>query len=179
VSELPTVDAIAAALLLLATLRGLWIGAVREAFSLAGLAAAAWAVSALRVPAGAWLAEHGPFEMTELAARLIAALVLGAATLLAVGVVSRLAHRGMREAGLGLADRVAGGLLGAFEGAVIVALLVFGLSLLLGRDDEALAGTRSLAAFEWVEGKLGWALPEDSPRAELSAPARPSARARG
>ena len=38
---------------------------------------------------------------------------------------------------------------------------------------------RSLAAFEWVEGKLGWALPEDSPRAELSAPARPSARARG
>jgi uncharacterized membrane protein required for colicin V production len=181
VSELPTVDAIAAALLLLASLRGLWIGAVREAFSLAGLAAAAWVVSAFRTPAGAWLAEHGPFEMTELAARVIAALVLGAGTLLAVSVVSRLAHRGMREAGLGLADRVAGGLLGAFEGAVIAAALVFGLTLLLGRDDDALAGTRSLAAFEWVEEKLGFVAPDEQrPRAGLSPPpARPSARARG
>jgi uncharacterized membrane protein required for colicin V production len=181
VSELPTVDAIAAALLLLAALRGLWIGAVREAFSLAGLAAAVWVVSAFRAPAGAWLAEHGPFEMTELAARLIAAVVLGAGTLVAVGVVSRLAHRGMREAGLGLADRLAGGLLGALEGATLVAALVFGLTLLLGRDDDALAGTRSLAAFEWLEDKLGFApRADESPRAGLSpAPAPPSTRARG
>jgi uncharacterized membrane protein required for colicin V production len=179
VSELPTIDAVALALLVLAALRGLWIGALREAFSLAGLAGAAWAVAAFRAPAGAWLAEHGPFEMTDLAARLVAALVLGAGTLVGVGVLSRLAHRGMREAGLGLADRVAGGLLGAFEGALVVAALVFGLTALLGRDDSALAGTRSLAAFEWVEERLGVAVGE-SPRAGLSSPpARPSARARG
>jgi uncharacterized membrane protein required for colicin V production len=180
VSELPTVDAIALALLLLAALRGLWIGAVREAFSLAGLAAAVWVVSAFRAPAGAWLVEHGPFEMTDLAARLIAAVGLGAGTLLAVGVVSRLAHRGMREAGLGLADRLAGGLLGALEGAAIVAALAFGLTLLLGRDDAALAGTRTLAAFEWLEEKLGLVADEPAPRAGLSPPpARASARARG
>jgi uncharacterized membrane protein required for colicin V production len=177
VSELPTVDAIAAAVVALAALRGLWIGAVREAFSLSGLAAAAWVVSAFRVPAGAWLAEHGPFELSELGARAIAALVLGAGTLLAVAVVSRLVHRGMREAGLGLADRVAGTLLGAFEGAALVAALVLGLTLLLGRDDPALDGTRSLAAFEWLEAKLGFA--GEPPRAGLSPPARPSARARG
>jgi uncharacterized membrane protein required for colicin V production len=160
VSVLPTVDAIAAAILSLALLRGLWIGAVREGFSLAGLAAAALVVRAWRAPAGAWLALHGPFELTDFAARTIAALGLGAGTLLLVAVLGRLAYRGVREAGLRLADRLAGALLGALEGALVVAALVLGLALLLGRDDEALAGTRSLAAFEWVEETLGFTSPD-------------------
>jgi membrane protein required for colicin V production len=155
VSDLATVDAIAGAVLLLALLRGLWIGAVREAFSLAGLVAAAWVVRAWRVPAGDWLALHGPFEMSGFAARLVAALVLGVGTLLVVAVVGRLAYRGVREAGLRLWDRLAGALLGALEGALVVAVLVFGLIVLLGRDDTALAGTRSLAAYEWLEEALG------------------------
>ena len=128
-NELATVDAIAAAVLTLAALRGLWIGAVREAFSLAGLAFAAWVVRAWRLPAAVWLAAHGPFEMTDLAARVLAAAGLGAGTLVAVAVVSRLAYRGMREAGLGLADRGLGALLGALEGAIVAAALVFGLRL--------------------------------------------------
>ena len=154
-SDLATVDAIAGAVLLLALLRGLWIGGVREAFSLAGLAAAIWVVRTWRIPLGNWLQLEGPVEMTGLAARLIAALALGAGTLLTVAVLSRLAYRGVREAGLRLADRLAGAALGALEGAVVVAALVFGLTVLLGRDDAALVGTKSLAAFEWVEGRLG------------------------
>ena len=58
--ELRTVDAITAVLLALATLRGVWIGAVGEVFSLAGLAAAAYVVRTWRLPAGAWLATHPP-----------------------------------------------------------------------------------------------------------------------
>lgn len=161
-SDLATVDAIAGAVLLLALLRGLWIGAVREAFSLAGLAAATWVVRSWRIPAGNWLELHGPIEMTGLAARVIAALALGAGTLLAVALLSRLAYRGVREAGLRLADRLGGALLGALEGAIVVAALVFGLTVLLGRDDEALAGTKSLAAFEWVEGTLGVTLASEA-----------------
>lgn len=158
-SDLATVDAIAGAVLLLALLRGLWIGGVREAFSLAGLAAAIWAVRTWRIPLGNWLELEGPFEMTGLAARVIAALALGAGTLLAVALLSRLAYRGVREAGLRLADRLAGALLGALEGAIVVAALVFGLAVLLGRDDPALVGTKSLAAFEWVEATLGVSRP--------------------
>lgn len=154
-NELATVDAIAAAVLTLAALRGLWIGAVREAFSLAGLALAAWVVRAWRLPAAVWLAAHGPFEMTDLAARVLAAAGLGAGTLVAVAVVSRLAYRGVREAGLGAADRGIGALLGALEGAIVAAALVFGLVALLGRDDSALAGTHSLAAYEWLEEAAG------------------------
>ena len=153
--ELPTVDAIAAALLALALLRGLWIGAVGELFSLAGLAAATFVVRSWRIPAGAWLEAHGPIEMTGLAARVLAALGLGLGTLLAVALLRRLVRRGVRSAGLGLADRAAGGVLGACEGAVVAAALVFGLGALLCRDDDALVGTRSLRALEWAEARLG------------------------
>jgi uncharacterized membrane protein required for colicin V production len=153
--ELRTLDAIVGVLLVLATLRGVWIGAVGEVFSLAGLAAAAYVVRTWRLPAGAWLATHSPIEMTELAARVLAALGLGLATLLAVALLRQLVRRGVRGAGLALADRVAGALLGAVEGALVAAALVFGLAALLGRDDEALVGTRSLAAFEWAEAAAG------------------------
>ena len=153
--ELRTVDAIAAVLVGLAMLRGLWIGAVGELFSLVGLAAAAYVVRALRLPAGAWLEAHAPIAMTGLAARVLAAAALGLGTLLVVGLLRRLVRRGVRGAGLGLVDRMAGGLLGAVEGAIVAAALVFGLAALLGRDDEALVGTRSLAALEWAEARLG------------------------
>jgi hypothetical protein len=121
VEELRTLDAVAAAVLALAALRGVWIGAVREAFSLAGLAAAVLVVRAWREPAAGWLDAHGPFEMTGLAAEILAALALGAAALLAVAVAGRMVRRGVRGAGLGLLDRLAGLLLGATEGALVVA----------------------------------------------------------
>lgn len=164
--ELRTLDAVAGAVLGLALLRGVWIGAVREAFSLAGLAAAGWVVRSWRVPAGAWLVAHGPFEMTELAARILAALGLGAATVLAVAVLSRLVRRGVRGAGLGLLDRLAGALLGAAEGALVAGALTFGLIALLGRDDAALTGTRSLAAYEWAEAQLGIEAAAARPKSE-------------
>lgn len=161
---LRTVDAIAAVLLGLALLRGLWIGAVAELFSLAGLAAATFVVRTWRLPAGAWLEAHAPLEMTGLAARLLAALGLGLGTLLAVAVLRRLVRRGVRSAGLGLLDRVAGGVLGLCEGALVAGALVFGLAALLGRDDEALAGTHSLRAFEWAEAQLGVDPPAQEPK---------------
>ena len=157
--ELRTLDAVAVAVLALAALRGLWIGAVREAFSLAGLALAVLVVRTWRLPAAHWLEANGPFEMTGLAARLLAMLALGVGTLLAVAVVGRLVRRGVRGAGLGLLDRFAGGLLGAAEGAVVVAALAVGIAALFGREDEALAGTRTLAALEATEAALGLAQP--------------------
>jgi uncharacterized membrane protein required for colicin V production len=174
VEELRTLDAVAGAVLGLALLRGLWIGAVGELFSLAGLAAAGWVVRTWRLPAGAWLAAHSPIEMTELVARILAALGLGLGTLLSVALLRRLVRRGVRSAGLAFADRVGGALLGVVEGAIVVAALVFGGILLLGRDDEVLVGTRSLAAFEWAEAAAGieavGARPESHPPAARSTP---------
>lgn len=161
---LRTLDAVTAAVLGLALLRGLWIGAIGELFSLAGLAAAAFVVRAWRLPAGAWLEAHAPLEMTGLAARLLAAVGLGLGTVLAVAVLRRLVRSGVRGAGLGLVDRIAGGLLGAAEGALVAGALVFGLAALLGRDDEALSRTHSLRALEWAEAQLGVPPPATEPR---------------
>ncbi len=180
-TDLHTLDIVAAAVLALAALRGIWIGAVREAFSLAGLAAAAFVVRSWRQPAAAWLDAHGPFEVTELAAAILAALGLGLGTLLAVGIAGRLVRRGVRGAGLGVVDRLAGGLLGSAEGAVVMAAFVLGLAALLGREDDALAGTRSLAALEALESALGTPRPEATGELEpgqLSRPAPANAHAR-
>jgi uncharacterized membrane protein required for colicin V production len=155
-------DGIAAAVLALAALRGVFIGAVREAFSLAGLAAAIIAVRAWGEPLGSWLEALGPEAMAGLAARLVAGLVLGLGSLLAVAGIGRVVRRGVRGAGLGLLDRLAGALLGAAEGAVVVAALTLGLAALLGREDAALTGTRTLAALEATENALGVRAPDVS-----------------
>jgi len=180
-TDLHTLDIVAAAVLALAALRGIWIGAVREAFSLTGLAAAAFVVRSWRHPAAAWLDANGPFEVTELAATILAALGLGLGTLLAVGIAGRLVRRSVRGAGLGAVDRLAGGLLGSAEGAVVIAAFVLGLAALLGREDDALAGTRSLAALEALESALGIERPKPASEAEpsqVSQPAPASAHAR-
>ena len=60
-------------------------------------------------------------------------------------------RRGIRLAGLGMLDRMAGSAVGAAEGALLVAvLLILGITL-VGRDHPALSKTRTLAAFEQVE----------------------------
>ncbi|MEN8159151.1 MAG: CvpA family protein [Myxococcota bacterium] len=173
-----TLDVIAGALLALAALRGLWIGAVREVFSLAGLAAAIIAVRTWREPVGRWLDANGPAAMTELAAEMLAALALGLGTLLTVAVIGRLVRRGVRGAGLGLLDRLAGGLLGAAEGAVVLAAVTLGLAALLGREDPALDGTRTLAALEATERALGVAAPQVSTAPPAEPPAPPNGPAR-
>jgi uncharacterized membrane protein required for colicin V production len=157
-SELRALDAVAAVVLSLATLRGLWIGAVREAFSLAGLAAGVFAVGRWREAGAAWLESAGA---SGAAAQILAVPALFLAALLAVALVGRVARRGVRGAGLGLADRLAGAALGAAEGAVVVTVLVLGLAALLGREDAALAGTRTLASLEWTERALASAAPAD------------------
>ena len=66
------VDVAALAILGLAVLRGLWIGLIREVFSLAGLAAAAVAVRFGTVPAADWLMGALKTCMGSVGARTIA-----------------------------------------------------------------------------------------------------------
>ena len=56
------VDVVALTVLAIAVLRGLWIGLVREVFSIAALAAAVFAFRALREPVAALIAERTPWD---------------------------------------------------------------------------------------------------------------------
>jgi uncharacterized membrane protein required for colicin V production len=92
-----------------------------------------------------------PVEMSPLAAKIAAGVAIAAAIVLTTAVLGRLIRRGARWAGLGFADRLGGGAVGAAEGAlVIVVLMLIGIAV-VGRDHPTLADSRTLAAFESAE----------------------------
>ena len=61
------------------------------------------------------------------------------------------AGSGARAAGLGWADRLGGGALGALEGAVVTGVLLTVATTLLGRDHDLVRDTHSLAVLAEVE----------------------------
>jgi membrane protein required for colicin V production len=148
---LSPVDVVALAILALAVLRGLWIGLIREVFSLVGLAAAVIAVRLGSAPVAEWLRASLPVELGSLSARIAAGAIVAVAVILAAALAGRIVRRGARWAGLGFADRLAGGGLGAAEGALAIVLLMLLATAVLGRDHPTLAGSRTLAAFESAE----------------------------
>jgi membrane protein required for colicin V production len=145
------VDVAALAVLGVALLRGLAIGMVREAFSVAALAAACLAVRFGTAPAAVWLEANALPGLGPLGARVLAGASVALAAALAVGLLGRVVRRGVHAAGLGLADRLAGAAIGAAEGALVIAVaLLVGLSV-LGRAHPLLARSRALEAFERAE----------------------------
>jgi membrane protein required for colicin V production len=151
VEAISLVDLATLAILTLAVLRGLFRGLIREVFSLGALAAACIAVVLGAAPAADWMLVNLPWELSSLTARVVAGAVIAIGVIAVVAAVGRLLRRGARWAGLGFADRLAGGVLGAAEGAlVIVLLMLLGISL-VGRDHPVLANSQTLAAFETAE----------------------------
>jgi membrane protein required for colicin V production len=151
------VDLAAAGILSAAILRGVWIGLVREAFSLAALACAVFAVRRFAEPLAGDIAAS--YSLDPLLATAIAGAGVAVGTIVLVAIVGFVIRRAVRASGLGLADRIGGAVLGACEGALFVALLLFGIITVTGRNDPLIADTRSLAAFEALEA---WVAPEQS-----------------
>jgi membrane protein required for colicin V production len=151
------VDLAAATILAAAIVRGLWIGLVREAFSLAALACAVFAVRRFAERIAEDVAAS--YQLDPLVATAIAGAGVAVGAILLVATIGFVIRRLIRASGLGLADRVGGAVLGACEGALFVALILFGVITVTGRNDPLIAGTRSLAAFEALESSLGGAVP--------------------
>jgi len=151
VEAISPVDLAALAILIAAVVRGLFIGMIREVFSLAALAAACIAVRFGAAPAGDWMLLNLPVEWSPLAARVVAGAVIAVAIIVTVALAGRLLRRGVRWAGLGFADRLAGGVVGAAEASLVVVIGMLFAVALAGRDHPALADSHTLAAFESAE----------------------------
>jgi uncharacterized membrane protein required for colicin V production len=136
-------------------LRGFFLGLIREAFSLAAIAAAWIAVRWFAEPAAAWLQRASDGRVGELAAPWIAGAGVAIAAAVAVAMVGRVVRTGARAVGLGLLDRTGGALLGAAEGSLVIAVLLVLGTTLLGRDHPLFQDTRTLAAFERAESVAG------------------------
>jgi membrane protein required for colicin V production len=160
VAKLDSVDTLVAAILAIALLRGLFLGLIREAFSIGALGAACVSVRFFTAPSAAWLHEITRGAVSAALAPWIAGAVVAVATVAGVAGLGRLLQRGARAAGLGWADRVGGAALGAAEGALVAGLLLLLIGAAIGREHPFVAGSRSIAALERVE-RLAEARPID------------------
>ncbi|MBW2576810.1 MAG: CvpA family protein [Deltaproteobacteria bacterium] len=126
-AEFESVDIVVGAIIGIACLRGFFLGLIREAFSLASLAAAYIAVKAFVGPVSEWVGDISGGRINEALEPWVAGALLVLVTIGAVTTVGRIIRRGARAVGLGFVDRVGGGLL------------------------PAIANTRTLAALEEME----------------------------
>lgn len=155
------VDLLALTVLSLAVLRGFFLGLIREAFSLAAIGAACFAVRWFAGPAANELEAATGGRVGELMAPWIAGAGVAIAAALTVALIGRVLRRGARAVGLGLLDRAGGALLGAAEGSLVIAVLLVLGTTLLGRDHPLFEKTRTLAAFERAESVVAGARETD------------------
>jgi membrane protein required for colicin V production len=147
------VDLSALGVLAIAILRGLWIGLVREVFSIGALAAAVLAFRALRAPAAEMIAARTTWD--PLIATAAGGGIVVIAALVFVTFVGLIVRRVVGAAGLGAIDRIGGAALGAGEGALVVGLALLAVTEILGPQDPLVAGSRALSVFERVQEAAG------------------------
>jgi membrane protein required for colicin V production len=146
-----TVDILVGTIIGIACLRGFFLGLIRESFSLASLGAAYMAVVLFVDPVAGWVREISAGRIGEAPAPWVAGALLVLVTIGVVTSIGRTIRRGARAVGLGFVDRVGGGLLGAAEGVLVVALLIILVGDRIGRDHPAITDSRTLAALEQME----------------------------
>ncbi len=150
-SAFAPVDIVVGAILAIAVLRGLFLGVIRESFSIAALGGACITVKLFSADVGAWLEATSEGQVGSVAAPWLAGAMLAVGTIAVVVLAGRVLRRGARWAGLGLADRAAGAVLGVAEGALVVGILLGIGTMLLGRDHPVLTSSLSFGALEQLE----------------------------
>jgi uncharacterized membrane protein required for colicin V production len=151
----------------LAALRGLGLGLVREAFSVGSIAIAYAAVVLYTERAAAWLERESGGEIGSLVAPWIAGLGIAALGVAGGALVGRLAKRGARLAGLGWIDRAGGVALGTAEGLLVIGILFQLAGAFLGREHPLLASSRGRVAIEELQRIAAsgeWTLPDVAAR---------------
>lgn len=177
-ASLGWIDRVALGLVAIALLRGLWIGLLREAFSVAAIAAAFIAVRLWTDPTALWLLEQMPFDVTfsERSARLAGGALVAIGALFVVVAIGGFVRKRVHQTGLGLLDRLFGGALGAAEGALLAGIALIGFIALVGPQHEVLRGSRGIELLAEARALAGEALPDvAAPPPREKAPAQPEA----
>jgi len=151
VEGIRSIDVVIAGILGIALLRGVFLGLIREAFSIGALGGACVMVRLFTAPTAERLVEFAGGDIPAALAPWIAGALLALATVAVVAIVGRLLQRGARAAGLGWADRAGGAALGGAEGILVAGLILMVLTTVIGRDHPFVANSRSIAAFETLE----------------------------
>lgn len=146
--EIQPLDIVAFAIVAAATMRGFFVGFVKEGFSIAAIGGAYLAVQIFSLPTAAWLEHVSGGGISGEVAPWTAGAILAIGTITGVVLLGRGLRRTLTAAGLNWADRAGGGLLGAAEGILVAGILIGLGAEILGRDHPALAETAGLAMVE-------------------------------
>jgi membrane protein required for colicin V production len=152
-SDLTALDSVALGIFAIAVVRGVFIGLIREGFSIAalggGLVSMRYAIepvaSVIRQVAGG---------VGETASHWIAGAAIGIAVVAVIGVVGKKLRRGAQAVGLGWADRIAGGVIGAVEGTLVAAVIVVAVTWVAGADSPIITESRSVEFLEELQTYL-------------------------
>jgi membrane protein required for colicin V production len=145
------IDFAALAILVVAALRGTWLGLIREVFSLLALAAAVISVRVWNEPFSHWLQQASGGTLPHNLVPWLAGSMLAVGVIVAVATFGRVMRQGARAAGLGFVDRLGGAALGAAEGALAAGVLLFAVGGLIGHDHSLIADSRAYALLERAE----------------------------
>jgi len=141
-------DTVVGALFLLALVRGLVRGLLREAFSIASLAAAIVMVRLFNADVAQWLVARNEGDVSLEAAPWLAGVLLVVGTIGAMTLAGRITRRGAKAAGLGWADRAGGAVIGAAEGVLVAAVAVGLASHVMGDEHQMLLESQSVQALD-------------------------------
>ena len=132
-------------------------GFFHQAFAIAGLVVG-YVLAAWQYPrVAAWFVPH---VKAPWLADILGFLIIFLAVLVVAGIAGRIARWAMKEAGLSFFDRVLGALLGAVKGALIVAVVLVGMTS-FAPTSRWLVGS-SLAPYFLVAGRAAiWVAPSE------------------
>jgi membrane protein required for colicin V production len=167
--NLTVLDNIALAVMAIAIARGVWIGLIREGFSLAALGGGLIAIRYGLGPVSSFLENAAGGRIGSTTSAWIAGVVIGIAVVALVGAAGRLLRKGAHAVGLGFADRLAGAVAGAAEGALVCAVILLGTIWTIGEDDPLVTNSRSVEILEQLQRAMGDA---EERLPSVSAPAR-------
>ena len=146
-----TLDGLVLAILTIAIVRGIWIGLIREGFSIAALGGGLLAVRYATPPTASFIESASRGEVGPTAAIWIAGAAIGISVVLAIGAIGKLLRRGAHSVGLGWADRIAGGFIGAAEGALAAGVILVGTTWVLGSNSSIVENSKSIEVLEGLQ----------------------------
>jgi membrane protein required for colicin V production len=124
-------DMMILAIFALTTACGLWKGMIRQIVILTGVVCGYIISSKLYTPVARIL----PGNMEPGTAKIISFIIIFIACIIAASVLGVLVDRILKIAGLGWANRLAGGVLGAVKGFIVVAIIAVALMAFLPADN--------------------------------------------
>jgi membrane protein required for colicin V production len=149
--DLSTLDAAVLVVMGIAIVRGMWIGLIREGFSIAALGGGLLAVRYGIEPLANWVEKISNGDLGPTASAWIAGAAIAIVAIVALGSLGKVLRRGVHAVGLGWADRIAGGFIGAAEGALVAAVLLVVATWAAGPDSPLVENSKSIEILDGLQ----------------------------